>query len=187
MRHCLALVFAALLLLAGCIAPVTPMERLQQSANDVANALRFSRTDIAAEYVATSARDTFLLRHNVWAEKTRVVDLELVGIFLRAQDEAEAVLTVAWLREDGAMLHTTQISQKWKHEMGSFRMVDEVYRSGDKALFDMLPKKEDPKKGAGAAPKSGDTAASDTPAKDAEAPSAKAPHATLQARVIRDE
>lgn len=141
------LVFAALLSLSGCIAPITPMERLQQSANDVAGALRFGRTDLVAEYVASNAREAFLSRHAVWEDKTRVVDLELSGIYLRSSDEAEAVITVAWLRTDGAMLHTTHISQRWKHEGGTFRIVDEVFRGGDKALFDMLPKKEDTKTG----------------------------------------
>lgn len=141
-----ALLFAATLPLLGCIAPITPMERLQQSANDVASALRFGRTDLVAEYCAPKARDAFLERHAVWADKTRVVDLELSGIYLRSQNEAEAILEVAWLREDGATLHTTGISQRWKSEGGSYRIVDEVFRSGDKALFDMLPKKEEPKK-----------------------------------------
>lgn len=146
MRAAFALAFALALPVLGCIAPITPMERLQQSANEVAAALRFGRTDIAAEYVASNARDAFVSRHMVWSEKTRVVDMELLGIFLRGEGEAEAILSVAWLREDGAMLHTTEISQRWKHEMGSFRMVDELYRRGDKALFEMLPKKEDAKK-----------------------------------------
>lgn len=140
------LLFALVLPLAGCVAPITPMERLQQSAHDVATALRFGRTDVVADYVANDARDAFLARHAVWADKTRVVDLELSGIYMRSGDEAEAVVSVSWLRTDGAMLHTTQISQRWEHQMGSFRMVDEVFRSGDKALFDMLPKKEDAKK-----------------------------------------
>lgn len=151
-----ALVFAAILSVSGCIAPITPMERLQQSANDVASALRFNRTDLVAEYCAPKARDAFLERHAVWTDKTRIVDLELSGIYLRSQDEAEAILEVAWLREDGAMLHTTGIAQKWRHEGGSFKLVDEVFRSGDKSLFDMLPKKVDPKKeGASAAPTAG--------------------------------
>lgn len=137
-----ALVLGSALLLTGCIAPITPMERLQQSANDVAGAMRFSRTDVVAEFVATKARDAFLERHAVWDDKTRVVDLELSGIYLRSSDEAEAVITIAWLRTDGAMLHTTNISQRWRHEGGTFRIVDEVFKSGDKALFDMLPKKE---------------------------------------------
>lgn len=181
-----ALVLALVLPVVGCIAPVTPMERLQQSANDVANALRFSRTDIAADFVANGARDAFLSRHTLWSEKTRVVDLELLGIFLRTSDEAEAILSVSWLREDGAMLHTTQISQRWKHEGGSFRMVDELFRSGDKALFDMLPKKEDAKK----ATKEGeakDAAPQGEPAKDASASATPTPHARLETRVIRGE
>lgn len=181
-----ALVLALVLPVIGCIAPVTPMERLQQSANDVANALRFSRTDIAAEYVATTGRDAFLSRHGVWSEKTRVVDLELLGIFLRASDEAEAILSVSWLREDGAILHTTQISQRWKRDTGSFRIVDEVYRSGDKALFDMLPKKEDAKKAAGEG-EGKDAAKKDEPTKDATAGVQAGPHARLESRVIRDD
>ena len=86
-----ALVFAAILSVSGCIAPITPMERLQQSANDVASALRFDRTDLVAEYCAPKARDAFLERHAVWTDKTRIVDLELSGIYLRSQDEAEAM------------------------------------------------------------------------------------------------
>lgn len=196
MRAALAVSLALVTPLLGCIAPVTPMERLQQSANDVASALRFSRTDIAAEYVAAKARDAFLARHMVWNEKTRVVDLELVGIFLRSSDEAEAVLSVAWLREDGAMLHTTEISQRWKNLGASFQMVDEVYRHGDKALFDMLPKPEDTKKKPA---KEGDAKADakdETPAAKSDEPAARtdananapAPaHARLETRVLRSE
>jgi hypothetical protein len=184
MRAALVLALSVALAVLGCIAPVTPMERLQQNANEVASALRFDRTDIAAEYVSTGARDAFLSRHMVWSEKTRVVDLELLGVFLRGEGEAEAILVVAWLREDGTMLHTTEISQRWKHEMGSFRMVDELYRKGDKSLFEMLPKKEDGKKAA----KEGD--AKVEPAGDASATSAtSAPrsHARMETKVIRDE
>ena len=144
-----ALVLAAALFTAGCIAPITPMERLQQSANEVAAALRFNRTDLVAEYCAPKAREAFLSRHAVWSDKTRVVDLELTGIYLRSSDEAEALIEVAWLREDGTTLHTTGIAQKWRHVGGSYKIVDEVWRSGDKLLFDMLPKvdpKADPKK-----------------------------------------
>ena len=90
-----ALVLAAALLTAGCIAPITPMERLQQSANEVASALRFNRTDLVAEYCAPKAREAFLARHAVWTDKTRVVDLELTGIYLRSSDEAEALIDVA--------------------------------------------------------------------------------------------
>lgn len=139
------LLFAVAFSLIGCIAPITPMERLQQSANDAANALRFGRTDLVAELCAPKAREAFLERHAVWSEKTRVVDLELSGIYLRSSTEAEAIIEVAWLHEDGATLHTTGISQRWRSEGGSYRIVDEVFRSGDKSLFEMLPKKE-PKK-----------------------------------------
>lgn len=143
----LALSFAVAIALAGvgCIAPITPMERLQQSANEVAAALRFDRTDLVAEYVAPAARDDFFARHAVWSEKVRVMDLELGGIFLRGSDVAEAMLIVSWMHEDGATLHTTVIAQQWKQEGGGFRMVDETYRKGDKTLFEMLPKKEAPK------------------------------------------
>lgn len=144
-----ALLVVAALSLAACIPPITPMERLQQSANDVAAALRFNRTDLVAEFCAPKAREAFVERHAVWTEKTRVVDLELSGIYMRAPGEAEAVIEVQWLREDGTTLHTTAISQRWKSEGGSFRIVDEVFRSGDRGLFDMLPKKEpaeEPKK-----------------------------------------
>jgi hypothetical protein len=186
-----ALLFAAAAPLLGCIAPITPMERLQHSANEVAGALRFSRTDIAAEYCSAAAHDAFLARHALWDKKTRVVDLELNGIFLRSSSEAEAILSVSWIHENGAELHTTEISQWWKHEGGSFRLSDEVFRGGDKALFDMIPKKEDPKKAAAA---KGATA----PGKGTAAPQAAAPapdharehvpdHARFEARTISAE
>jgi hypothetical protein len=187
MRAAFVLAFALSLL--GCIAPITPMERLQQSANEVASALRWSRTDIVAEYVAPAARDEFLARHAVWDGKTRVMDLELAGIYLRSSDYAEAILSVMWLREDGAIVHTTEISQVWKHEGGSFRMINEVYRSGDKALFDMLPKKKDPKKDAAAkdgADKDADPTADDA-APAPEDTTAASPHARTETRVIRAE
>src|SRR5262245_12489843 len=113
MRAALLIAVATLL---GCIAPITPMERLQQSANEVAGALRFGRTDLAAEFCSAASHDAFLARHAFWAQKTRVVDLELTGIYLRSSEEAEAIISVAWLHEDGADLHTTEITQWWRHE-----------------------------------------------------------------------
>lgn len=175
-----AMLFAvSVLSVLGCLAPITPMERLQQSANDVANALRFDRTDLAAEFCSPTARADFLARHAVWTDKTRVLDLELSGIYLRTQDEAEAIVSVSWQREDGSELHTTEISQRWKHENGTFHLVNEVFRRGDKSLFEMIPKKEaaakgDPRKAAAAK-------------FDAEADAAKAspPQAASETRVIR--
>lgn len=188
MRAAFALTLALVLPVMGCIPPITPMERLQQSAHEVAAALRFSRTDIAAEYVATAARDAFFARHLVWSESTRVVDLELLGIYLRSPDEAESLLRVAWQREDGAILHTTEISQRWKRETGSFRMVDEVYHRGDKGLFDMLPKKDDAK-GPGDKPETPGAAAANDEAPPAAAQDvARAPKdvARTETRVIRE-
>lgn len=182
MRQVLLFAAAAAALI-GCIAPITPMERLQQSANDVAGALRFNRTDLVAEYCSAAGRDAFLARHALWDKKTRVVDLELSGIYLRSSSDAEAILSVSWIREDGAELHTTEISQLWKHEGGSFRLADEVFRGGDKALFDMIPKKEEAKK---ADAKKADAAKGATPPgkESAAAPQAAAPaagHASDQA------
>lgn len=193
MRAASAFLLALILPVMGCIPPITPMERLQQSAHEVAAALRFSRTDIAAEYVATQAREAFLARHMVWSESTRVLDLELLGIYLRTSDEAESFLRVSWQREDGAIMHTTEISQKWKRETGSFRMVDEVYHRGDKGLFDMLPKKEEPKKAgdkAAAAGKDEPTAApaatSDRGERSPDARERLPDVARVETRVIRD-
>lgn len=170
----------------GCLAPITPMERLQQSANDVANALRFDRTDLAAEFCAPTAREDFLSRHAVWTDKTRVVDLELAGIYLRTQDEAEAIISVSWLDTNGADLHTTEISQRWKHENGTFRLVNEVFRRGDKALFAMVPKPEDAKRAAAAKfDADADATKSEAPAAPNDKPAV--PHATSETRVISND
>jgi len=178
------MLLVAMLSVLGCLAPITPMERLQQSANDVANALRFDRTDLAAEFCAPNAREDFLSRHAVWTDKTRVVDLELAGIYLRTQDEAEAIVSVSWLHHDGADLRTTEISQRWKHEGGTFRLVNEVFRRGDKALFEMIPKKEDAKKAA-AAKFDADAAKDAAPSTPGGKPAV--PHAGNETRVIGAE
>jgi hypothetical protein len=121
--------------LAGCIAPMTPMQRMQDAANDLTTASRFGRMDMAMERVSQTSRDEFTRKHAGWGSAIRIADCDLSGLRLLDKDHAAVTLTVSWQRIDESDLRGTQISQKWQDHQGKWLLESEERIAGDVGLL----------------------------------------------------
>lgn len=124
-----------LLIVAGCVAPPGPMERLSNSAYGLNNATRFGRLDVALSHVASEEQGEFMHRHSKWGRDVRIVDLELQGLRLITPDTAEVNLTISWHRLDETTIRTSNLAQKWTQGKSGWELVEEVRASGSAGLF----------------------------------------------------
>jgi len=121
--------------LAGCFAPMTPLQRMQDAANDLTTATRFGRMDMAMERVSRASRDEFTRKHAGWGSAIRIADCDLSGLRLLDKDHAAVTLTVSWQRIDESDLRGTQIAQKWRDDHGRWLLDSEERIAGDFGLF----------------------------------------------------
>lgn len=126
--------------LTGCFAPPSATARLADSAYELNTATRFGRMDVALENVALASRDDFNARHSGWGKTVRIVDLEYGGLGIRPDGGADVFVTITWQRPDDAIVRTTTLAQKWGETRGTWRLVSEEEKSGDKGLLIDLAK-----------------------------------------------
>ena len=133
MRKLLVAIAAAAL--TGCFAPMTPLQRMQDAANDLTTATRFGRMDMAMERVGHATRDEFVRKHAGWGSSIRIADCDLSGLRLLDKEHAAVTLTVSWQRVDESELRGTQIAQKWRDDHGRWLLESEERIAGDVGLF----------------------------------------------------
>lgn len=123
------------LLLAGCIPPQTPAEKLTDSAYDVVMAARFGRMDIVTAMVRADLREAYAESHAEWGGRVRILDIEYGGIRPLPEDRAMVAMTVQWQRLDESMLRTTAVAQTWERGEPGWQIVEERIAAGDKDLL----------------------------------------------------
>jgi len=114
---------------------MTPVQRVQDAANDYATAVRFGRMDIAAGQVGKEAHGTFVRQHAAWGSTLRVLDCELLALRLPEKDRAEVMVSVSWQRVDEAETRVTQVAQRWKDDGAGWRLESEERSRGDVGLL----------------------------------------------------
>jgi hypothetical protein len=119
----------------GCVAPMTPGQRMQDAANDLTTATRFGRMDLAMERVSYASRDEFMRKHAGWGSAIRIADCDLSGMRLTDREHAQVTLTVSWQRIDESELRGTQIAQKWRDHRGKWLLESEERIAGDIGLL----------------------------------------------------
>jgi hypothetical protein len=122
-------------LFTGCVAPMTPVQRMQDAANDLTTATRFGRMDMALERVNRDSRDEFVRKHAGWGSAIRIADCDLSSLRLTDKEHATVTLTVSWQRIDESELRGTQIAQKWKDHQGRWLLESEERIAGDFGLL----------------------------------------------------
>jgi hypothetical protein len=127
--------FFAAVSLVGCMGAMTPMQKMQDAANDLTTATRFSRMDAALERVSNDGRADFMRKHAAWGGAVRVADCDLSGLRFIDKEHAEVMLTVSWQRIDESDLRGTQIVQKWKEASGKWLLESEERVAGDVGLL----------------------------------------------------
>jgi hypothetical protein len=149
--------------LSACVLPPSSSQRLAESAYDLNTAARFGRMDIALEHVKDTARDEFTRRHAGWGRAVRVVDYEFGGVGSRKDGDAEVIVTINWQRPAETTMRTTDIAQRWTEKRGSWYLLSEEERAGDRGLLAELQKADPQKPGAAAAASSAAPIAPETP------------------------
>ncbi|MEO7329603.1 MAG: hypothetical protein ABI193_13570 [Minicystis sp.] len=136
MKHAsIALLSLASLALAACFSPVAPGPRLSESANDLNNATRFGRMDIALEHVGPKEREIWAKAHASWGRNVRIVDLEMAGMNLKKSSEAEVMVNVSWQKPDQSNVLITAVLQNWKDVSGTWFLMSEEEKAGDTGLL----------------------------------------------------
>ncbi|MFT3774035.1 MAG: hypothetical protein QM820_52385 [Minicystis sp.] len=134
--------------LSACIVPPTSAQRLTESAYDLNTAARFGRMDVALEHVRDTAQSDFTRRHAGWGRTARIVDYEFGGVSMRKDGDAEVIVTVLWQRANESIMRTTDVAQRWTEKRGTWWMIGEEERNGDRGLLADLGPKEDKTEGA---------------------------------------
>ena len=133
--HKLCCIAAALTsVLAGCMTPPTPAERVTDAAMALNIAARFNQLDVAVARAAAADRPDFMKRHAAWGQTLRIVDVEMASLSLPEGDKAIVLVDYAWVRNTEGTMRATRLEQTWKDDAG-WHLVHEKRISGDIGLL----------------------------------------------------
>jgi hypothetical protein len=121
--------------LVGCFAPMSPMQRMHDAANELTTSTRFGRMDMALARVSQPSRDEFIRKRAGWGNAIRIADCDLSGLRFLDKENAAVTLTVSWQRMDETELRGTQVVQKWRDQRGRWLLESEERIAGDIGLF----------------------------------------------------
>jgi hypothetical protein len=130
-KHALGLFWT---LIPACMAPQTPLARAQETTQEFNLDRRFGRSDDAIEHVANASRDDYMLRHRAWGSAIRIADVEMGGVRIKPDKDAEVMVRVSWYRPEQNDLHQTLLKQKW-HDQDGWKLVTEERVDGDPGLL----------------------------------------------------
>ncbi len=133
--HKLCRIAAALTsVLAGCMTPPTPAERVTDAAMALNIAARFNQLDVAVAHASAADRPAFMKRHAAWGQTLRIVDVEMASLSLPESDKAIVLVDYAWIRNTEGNMRATRLEQTWKDDAGWY-LVREKRISGDIGLL----------------------------------------------------
>jgi hypothetical protein len=129
--------------LSGCILPPSSSQLLAESADDLSNAARMGRMDVAIEHVKDTSRDDYTRKHASWGRMLRIVDYEFSGLQKRKDGDADVFITVSWQRMNESTMRMTELAQRWTDKRGTWYLASEDERGGDPGLLAELTQKKD--------------------------------------------
>lgn len=121
--------------LGGCMANRSSTDKLLDAAHEHNGAVRFGRMDIALEHVSSTSKGEWLKRRSTWKNSVRIIDVELEGMQMRTNTEANVQVRVSWQHIDEADLRSTEVTQTWRSKDGPWQLVKEDCASGDATLL----------------------------------------------------
>lgn len=130
----------------GCIfQSMTAGERLQEAVNEMNDAARWGRFDIAGDRVHPRYRGKFASTHAKWGGAFQIADMEIVDVRLQGgEDTATSTVAYGWYSYETMTLHRTIVRQKWAREDGVFSLTEESVVGGDALLLEPPPEPEEP-------------------------------------------
>jgi hypothetical protein len=143
-RYLAAAALSATCVLAGCMTPPSPAERVTDAAMALNVAARFNQLDVAVARADKSDRGEFMKRHAAWGQTLRIVDVEMASLTLPESDRAVVLVDYAWIRNNEGTMRATRVEQHWKDDAG-WHLVREKRLAGDMGLFgEALPEAAPP-------------------------------------------
>jgi hypothetical protein len=133
-KRALSAGFFAVALL-GCAGALTPTRRVQDATQELSNAVRFGRMDMAMARVSLAGRNQFTKQHAMWGSAIRILDYEVVAMSIRDKENADVAVAVGWQRVAESEMRSTQIAQKWKDQRGNWMLESEERTGGDVGLL----------------------------------------------------
>lgn len=133
----LTLLACAGLFAGGCtLANLTPQARFSESAFTLNDYSRWGQVDKAVYHVSPKYMQRFAERHREWGESVSIADIDLVSMQL-AEDHLSGTseIRLSWYDQNGVIVRSSTVTQKWETERGKFKLVDESVRRGDPAVF----------------------------------------------------
>ena len=118
-------------LLAGCGLMEGPREKLQRTAFDFNEGLRWGRDADVLPHVDPSALDGFRALHAGWGAEVQVSGVEILQSVIDDKLE-KAVISVkyTWYRQSEMVVYETTTAQNWERRKGEWVMTAEEYKSG---------------------------------------------------------
>jgi hypothetical protein len=134
MRGIYGLLAVALL---GCnFAGLRPTEKLKQSIQELNEAARWGRLDLASQYVGPNYRQRFFAVHASWGKQMQIADLEMVRLDIDPNKSvAAASIAISWYGLNEMTLRQTVVRQRWKQREGQYVLDDEQVIDGDPSLI----------------------------------------------------
>jgi hypothetical protein len=132
-----AITWLWILLLIGCdFSNLRPTEKLKQSIQEMNEAARWGRIDLAAQFVGPAYRQRFFRAHSTWGQRIQIADLEVVRLDIDSKKKsATASIAISWYGLDQMTLRQTTVRQQWKLLDGQYILDDEDVLEGEPALL----------------------------------------------------
>jgi hypothetical protein len=122
-------------LVLACQGVGTPASHAQEAAQNIAENVRFGRTELVLQNVAVGLRPEFLKTHSAWGGRITVADTELGNFHMSGTDDAGIDLRITWYDAGEQELRSTLLRQKWHHADGTWLLTAEERVDGDMGLL----------------------------------------------------
>lgn len=122
-------------MLSGCPTPPTPRDKAGEAAEELNQAARWGRLDIALRHSSAKDKDAFLHRHARWNNGLRIVDTEMAGLAMNDPKSATVQVDVSWILDEDTNMRLTRLEQRWENDDGRWEMVSERRIGGALGLF----------------------------------------------------
>jgi hypothetical protein len=128
---------AGLLVFVSCnLGTLRPTDKLKESVQEMNEAARWGRIDIAAQYVGPTYRQRFFASHASWGRRIQIGELEVVRLDLNPNRRAATVLVaISWYGLNQMSLRQSLVRQRWNLFEGQFVLDDEEVLEGEPSLF----------------------------------------------------
>jgi hypothetical protein len=116
---------------AGCPSAQREKEPLMDAIREYAEAVRWSRTDLASARLPLDARRGFVARAEKAGDDLEFADYEITSAEATAPDWATVHVTFHWTSKKDFLLKKTTVEQRWQRQGERWMRIEERQLGGD--------------------------------------------------------